>query len=116
MCGYIIIGYYRKSIYSIIIGNKKMQVEYYIITYRAENIIALNNLLRRGAQISQKTKQISFSLHWKLGEKHKGEIPKFTYSPELSLITFGPFCYLMFGFCEISYLNYLSLRKKYCTF
>lgn len=32
------------------------------------------------------------------------------------LIGFGTFCYLMFGFCEISYLNYLSFRMKYCTF
>lgn len=45
MCGYIIMGYYRKSTYSIIIGNKKMQVEYYIIIYRSENIIVLNHLL-----------------------------------------------------------------------
>lgn len=45
MCGYIIMGYYRKSRYSIIIGNKKMQVEYYIIIYRSENIIVLNHLL-----------------------------------------------------------------------
>ena len=49
MCGYIIMGYYRKCMYSIIIGNKKMQVEYYIIIYRAKNIVVLNKLLWQGA-------------------------------------------------------------------